>query len=193
MRLRTVSWWFTRRAVVLDGIDLDVRAGECVVVRGLNGSGKTTLARVGAGALIPKRGQVERTARISYVPQASDNPPIRLRTDRFLSALARVRGIEASSESVDALGLRTAMRRPLNELSTGTITKVLIAAGVSGAPELLVCDEPFADLDTAARAALHELLERLRAGGTAILLTDHSDESHDFADRELLLENGKFA
>jgi ABC-type Mn2+/Zn2+ transport system ATPase subunit len=101
-----------------------------------------------------------------------------------------MRAIEPSFEAVDALRLRTAMRRPLNELSTGTIVKVLIASAVAGQPGLLICDEPFADLDIDARDTVRGMLARLRANGSGILLTDHSDTSHALADRELRITDG---
>ena len=191
LRLQAVSWWFKRGRTVLNGIDLDVAPGECVVVRGANGSGKTTLARLAAGVLIARTGRAERARSMAYVPQASDDPPVRMRADRFLDALARMRGTRPSDDVVDALGLRPFVERPMNELSTGTVVKVLIAAAVTGSPQLLVCDEPFADLDAAGHDAVRDLVAAVRTRGGGVLLTDHGETSRALADRELVLRDGR--
>jgi ABC-type Mn2+/Zn2+ transport system ATPase subunit len=191
LHLHAVSWWFNRGVKVLDDVDLEVGRGACVVVRGGNGSGKTTLARLAAGALVAKRGRAERAEPVAYVPQASDNPPVRMRARRWLDALARMRRAGPVDDAIEALGIRGVVHRPMTDLSTGTIVKVLIAGAVSGTPALLVCDEPFADLDADGRLAVQTLLTDLRAGGCAILLTDHTQTSHAFADRVLELKDGE--
>jgi ABC-type multidrug transport system ATPase subunit len=191
LRLSGVSWWFRRGVPILDGIDFVLARGECVVVRGPNGSGKTTLARLAAGALIAKRGSAHRTGPVGYVPQASDDPPLRLRASGLLDAIGRMRGARRNDDVIDGLGLRSYVTRPLTELSTGTVVKVLIAGALIGSPRFLVCDEPFADLDDQARSVVGELLTRVRAEGCAVLLTDHSTSARPFADREVEVSAGK--
>src|ERR1700741_5218766 len=106
LQLHGVRWWFRHGVPVLDGVDLAVDAGECVVVRGSNGSGKTTLARLAAGVLIPEAGRAVRAPRAPYVPEASDGPPVRLRASRWLGSLARMQGTEPAYAALDALGVR---------------------------------------------------------------------------------------
>lgn len=188
IRLERV-WWSYGRTSVLHGVDLTIGKGECVVVRGRNGSGKTTLARLCAGALVTSHGCIERATPVGYVPQASDDPPA-MRASRWLEAMARVRRTLVDRNAVEDLGIAGMINRPLSTLSTGTVVKVLIAGAVMGEPQLLIFDEPFADIDPAGRQALLGLLTRARERGCGVLLTDHQSFSRGYADREVVLDEG---
>jgi ABC-type multidrug transport system ATPase subunit len=173
LSVRDMTHWYVPDHTVLDGADLTVDRGEVVVVRGPNGSGKTTLLRLAAGIQTPRRGAVRRAA-VGYQPQTGEEPPPRMTASAWLAAMARMRrrtGGPAPQEILDALG-GSYGGQDFGTLSRGTVTKVLLACALSGAPELVLLDEPFAPLDAAARGAVTSLI-RAAASGAGVLLSDH--------------------
>jgi ABC-2 type transport system ATP-binding protein len=143
-----------------------VGRGEVVVVRGPNGSGKTTLLRLAAGIQTPRSGVVRRAASVGYRPQTGEEPP-RMTSSAWLATMARMRrrtGGTAPKEILDALGGSYA-GQDFGTLSRGTVTKVLLACALSGGPELVLLDEPFAPLDAGARDGLCSLSRAAAAGG----------------------------
>jgi ABC-type multidrug transport system ATPase subunit len=173
--MRDTTHWYVPDHRVLDGADLTVAPGEVVVVRGPNGSGKTTLLRLAAGIQRPRRGIVRRAAAVGYQPQTGEEPPPRMTAPAWLRTMAQMRrrsGGTAPGEILDALG-GTYAGQEFGTLSRGTVTKVLLACALSGAPELVLLDEPFAPLDAAARGAVTSLVHAAAARGAGVLLSDH--------------------
>ena len=153
-----------RDRLVLDRVDLAVRDGEIVTLIGPNGAGKTTLIRVLLGLIRPDRGRVARRPgiRIGYVPQhlqVDKSLPITVR--RFVS-LAGTRRRHALVEALAEVGAAHLIDSPFDSLSGGEIKRCLLARALARQPDLLVLDEPTANVDVAGQAELYELIKAIR-------------------------------
>ncbi|WP_253848233.1 ABC transporter ATP-binding protein [Actinosynnema pretiosum] len=157
---------------VLRGVDLDVGAGELVVVAGGNGAGKSTLLRVAAGLTRPDEGRATRADDVGYLPERFP-PDVRFSARDYLRRLASVRGVADRWELVEALGFAGDPDGPMSALSKGNAQKVALAQALH-ARGLLVLDEPWSGLDASAGAALVGLLARAREDGAGVLVTDHT-------------------
>lgn len=185
---------YAGRAVV-DGIDLDVRAGSIFALLGPNGAGKTTTVEILEGyrmadegsvevlGLDPARSGRELRARIGLMlqaggiyPQATPREIIRLFSRMYLQP------VEAES-LLAAVGLTDVARTRYRVLSGGERQRLGLALAIVGRPELLLLDEPTAGMDPAAKAATRRLIVELRSAGATILMT-----THELADVELLAD-----
>ncbi|WBB66355.1 ABC transporter ATP-binding protein [Micromonospora sp. WMMD812] len=183
MRLEDVWLRYRRRGPwVLRGVDVRIGAGEVAVVLGRNGVGKSTLLQVAAGVLRPARGRVvDRPARVGWVPERfpADQP---FTVTHYLTAMGRMAGLTASAADhavsawTERLGLTRFRGVRLPELSKGTAQKVGLAQAMLRPPGLLVLDEPWEGLDAGARELVPELIDEVRAGGGAVLVSDHRGE-----------------
>jgi zinc transport system ATP-binding protein len=179
---------------VLRGIDLTVTTGDVVAVLGENGSGKSTLVRAALGLVPLRRGEVRLFGtpldrfrdwqRIGYVPQrvtATSGVPASVREVVSSGRLARRGPLrpmrradkEAVRDAIESVGLTERARDACSTLSGGQQQRVLIARALAGEPELLVLDEPTAGVDLAHQDLFAEILGRLVARGTTIVLVAH--------------------
>ena len=161
---------------VLEGVDLEVEAGELVGLIGPNGAGKTTLIRSILG-LIPSIGRVETDGAIGYVPQRHEfawDFPISVR-DAVLQAVTVRRGLlgrartphfRAVEEALSLVGMRDLAKRPIGELSGGQRQRVLVARALAIRPAVLRLDMPTQEM-------LMDLFRSLADGGRALLMTTH--------------------
>ena len=197
---------------VLDGADLDVRAGEIVAVLGRSGSGKSTLLHVLGGLDRPEAGSVHvagervtgaterslsalRHRRIGFVFQFFHLLPELSGEDNVLLA-GRVRGADAAAVArgralVDRLGLRDVAGSLPHQLSGGEQQRFAIARALVNDHSVLLADEPTGNLDAEAGA---EVLRLLRAGadeGRAVVMVTHEAAATAMADRVLRLADGK--
>ncbi|MFE3824595.1 ATP-binding cassette domain-containing protein [Streptomyces sp. NPDC059092] len=163
---------------VLRGVDLDLPAGALVRIEGANGSGKSTLLRLIAGVDSPTEGRVDGRFRTAYVPERF---PVSLpfTAAGYLMHLGRIHGLRrdvaaaGAVEWLERFGAGEHTRTPMAELSKGTSQKVAVAQALLAEPELLVLDEAWTGLDTAARGELDRAVaERVAAGGTVVFV-DH--------------------
>ncbi|MDQ3078957.1 MAG: ABC transporter ATP-binding protein [Pseudomonadota bacterium] len=191
----------------LKGVDLDIRKGEILALLGPNGAGKTTLISIVCGIVMPSGGIVEvggydnqhdfRAARsmIGLVPQE-------LTTDAFETVWDTVsfsRGLFGKSR--DDAKIETILRRltlwnkrkaKMMELSGGMKRRVMIAKALSHEPAILFLDEPTAGVDVELRRDMWELVRKLRADGTTVILTTHYiEEAEEMADRVGVIRNGE--
>jgi ABC-type lipoprotein export system ATPase subunit len=196
---------------VLDGLDLDLAAGELVAVTGRSGSGKSTLLNV-IGALDQvDAGQVEVCGvRLDGAPESALAP---LRRDRIgfvfqsfrllpeLTGLenvllpARLDGrrpsLDRGAELVERLGLGAAAERLPAVLSGGEQQRLAIARALVNDPQLVLADEPTGNLDAESGETVLELLRAIADNGKAVLLVTHEPEATRRADRVLRLQDGR--
>ncbi|MGU3383926.1 ABC transporter ATP-binding protein [Methylobacterium sp. D53M] len=188
---------------VLDQVDLDLGTGDTLALLGPNGAGKSSLMRLVAGRLAPSAGSVrvagadpyragQARRAIGWVPQEIALYP-RLTVSENLGVFGQLAGVsrrdrKAAVEAALAMAdIGNVARRPVGVLSGGYRRRVNIAASLMNRPRLVLLDEPTSGVDLAARAAIHAVLDRLKAAGTAILIA-----THDFAEAERLASGVAF-
>jgi ABC-type nitrate/sulfonate/bicarbonate transport system ATPase subunit len=198
LRARGVAVQRAGVAVVRD-VDLDLRAGEVVVVLGPNGAGKSTLLQSLAGLLAPAAGTIDRHGRVAAVLQA---PALARRTARanVEAALAwwgvpRAERRDRAISALNAIGARDLAERPAGALSGGEARRVHLARGLALAPDVLLLDEPFAGLDAPTRAELlYDAASVLRDERRATLVVVHDRvEAWALADRVVVMLDGVVA
>ena len=192
-------------------VAFDVAAGETVAILGPNGAGKSTTLDVVGGLLRPDAGRValdgdvltgdgrwvaphaRRTALLAQDPLLF--PHLSVLENVAFGPRSRGTGRRAARASaeqwlaeVDATEL--AGRRPA-QLSGGQAQRVAIARALAADPRLLLLDEPMAALDIAVAPALRQLLRRVLAGRTAVVVTHHVLDALLLADRVVVLEGGR--
>lgn len=184
---------------VLDGVDLDVAAGSVVLLAGGNGSGKTTLLRCIAGlarfeGTVTLEGEPLGTSdagdpRLGYLPQSPGLPAWATGTE-ILDLFAHLRGCAPDSVALPE-DLLPPLDRPIGQLSGGQRQRVAFAVALLGDPPLLLLDEPAANLDDDGRAALVAILDRLRRGGTSVVIAAPSPaDLEGLPDRTVRLRDG---
>jgi len=175
IRLHDVTVQFAGQAV-LEGVNLDLQAGEIVTLIGPNGAGKTTLVRVVLGLLRSSQGSVWRQSRlrIGYMPQKlSVEATLPLSVLRFLRLVAGVGRAEAEAALAE-VGAEQVLNSPLQAISGGELQRVLLARALLRKPQLLVLDEPVQGVDVAGQAELYRLIGRLRERyGCGVLMVSH--------------------
>lgn len=188
------------------GLDLEVAAGERVLVAGPNGSGKSTLLRVLAGVEGAQRGTVKiggvdiakpaARAALGYAPDGTPFPmtaPVR----SLLALAAEFGGLgkrEAKQRArllLERVGLGGEAKRSLRALSKGMRRRFVIATALVTEPPVLLLDEPTDGLDAEGFAVLAELLDEATARGAAVLLASHVAALD--GDRVQILLNGGWA
>ncbi|NQT18791.1 MAG: metal ABC transporter ATP-binding protein [Planctomycetes bacterium] len=183
--------WFSYDSLpVLQNINLSISAGQKVCMVGPNGGGKTTLVKLILGLLRPARGTVRvfggqptaRRKRIGYAPQhAAFDPkfPVSV-TDVVLMGRIGQTGVLgpyrrsdrlAAGEALQAVGLGDLGRRAFSDLSGGQRQRVLIARAIASGPELLLLDEPTANLDIGVEAEFYQLLTQLSEKLTLVMVS----------------------
>jgi ABC-2 type transport system ATP-binding protein len=173
--------------VALDGIDLDVVAGQIHGVAGPNGAGKTTLFGLLLGLALADRGTLEvlgtPVGRALAAPHGVagfvDGPGLypSLTARRNLAALAALRGPGVPTADIDDIleqvGLTDVADDKVRGFSLGMRQRLGLAAALLTKPRLLVLDEPVNGLDPAGKRHVHDTLTRLAADGTAVVLSSH--------------------
>ncbi len=181
---------------VLEGVDLEIHAGDFVGLAGANGSGKTTLLRSMLGLLPLRGGRVERhfpRARLGYVPQndsLSAYFPLSVWEVAAMGAYGRLRpwrlfpGDERRrvDTALERVGLARLGRTAFAHLSGGQRQRVLIARALTMEPVLLLLDEPFSGVDRDSKADIAQQLVDLNRGSRmTIVLSSHDGEILDQA------------
>jgi zinc/manganese transport system ATP-binding protein len=199
---------------VLAGVSLEIATGEFVGVLGPNGAGKTTLLRAVLGLVLASRGTICVLGRpaargnpaIGYVPQIRrSGSDLRLSGWDFVAGVVDGHrlGLPFASKVaraevdrvLDLVGARDLARRPLAEMSGGERQRLLLAAALIGRPQLLLLDEPLANLDPYHQGDLVGLIKSLRDElGVTILFSAHEvNPLLGALDRVLYLARGQAA
>lgn len=191
-----------KRVDVLRDINLDIHAGEVLVLLGPSGCGKSTLLRLIAGLDSPSEGKVEVDGeevsgvdvRCGFVFQEPRLLPwLNLKDNVAIGA----RGKRSQEEIVDLLasvGLTGFEKHLPKQVSGGMAQRTALARGLAGYPGVLLLDEPFAALDALTRLLMQDLLLEVvgNTGATVVLVTHDIDEALHLADRIVVLaERGR--
>jgi ABC-2 type transport system ATP-binding protein len=190
--------------VAVDGLDLDVRRGECFGLLGPNGAGKTTTIEICEGLTAADSGDVEvlgmrwnthaielrqRLGIQLQETQLSEKLTV-METVRLFRSFFR-RGPEAA-EVISLVQLGEKWKCRVGSLSGGQKQRLALACALVGDPDFLFLDEPTTGLDPQARRQLWDLIEQFRLAGRSILLTTHyMDEAERLCDRVAIMDHGK--
>ena len=190
--------------VAVDGLDLEIRPGECFGLLGPNGAGKTTTIEICAGLTEPDEGEVmvlglhwgehdrelrERLGISLQETQFSEKLTVEETVGLFRSFYRRG---PSPAEVIATVQLQEKRSGRVGQLSGGQRQRLALACALVGDPDLLFLDEPTTGLDPQSRRQLWELIERFKAGGRAILLTTHyMEEAERLCDRVAIVDHGK--
>jgi ABC-2 type transport system ATP-binding protein len=197
-----VKHYGSRPAVA--GLSLSAGRAEVTAILGPNGAGKTTTIETCEGYRRPDAGTVrvlgldpvadarQLRPRVGVMLQ-SGGIPTAARAAEYLKVQARFYAQPIDPAALLAgLGLEGCGKTPFRRLSGGQQQRLSLAAAVIGRPELVFLDEPTAGLDPQARHATWELIEGLRAAGTAVILATHyMEEAERLADHIVIVDHGQ--
>jgi len=191
----------------LDGVDLEVEAGEFFGLFGPNGAGKTTLLRILTGQLAPTAGTarvlgidpakspLKVKAAIGIVPEV-ESPPSYLTAAEYLYFVGRVREVPKLREAIDRwltfFDLEETRGTICRDLSKGTRQKLMLAAAFLHGPDLLFMDEPFINLDPIYQRRLKDYLLEYGAAGHTVFMCSHLLEiAEKLCDRVAVIDGGR--
>jgi ABC-type lipoprotein export system ATPase subunit len=198
----------------VDGVDLDVAAGETVAIMGPSGCGKSTLLHLLGGLDRPAGGEVWLAGR--RVDQMSEKALARLRQDavgfvfqafHLMDELTAVENVELpallagrparaarrrATELMERVGLAERARFLPAALSGGQRQRVAIGRALANEPLLVLADEPTGNLDSAATLEVLRLFERLHAAGQTLVIVTHDSRIAATADRMISMRDGVF-
>jgi ABC-2 type transport system ATP-binding protein len=201
---KNVSKTFAKTQV-LDDVSLEINRGDKIAMMGPNGAGKTTLVRAMLGfyhldsgeiqvhGFDPIKHRVEVLNHISFIPQLP--PPVKLSIDELITYVGRSSGVSKEriyeeSARMD-LDLKVHGRKPFFKLSGGMKQKLLIAIALSKKSDLLVFDEPTANLDPKGRDNFYRLLSEIDADCSTLFITHRLDEIEGLVNRKIYMDLGK--
>lgn len=190
---------------IIDGLDIEIRAGERIVLLGENGCGKTTLMRMLARLNKPNDGALSQTitkskkanskwfSKVGYVYQ---NPVYQLFMPTLLSEISfKAKSEETARKMINAFGLSGLEQRHPQSLSEGQKRRASIAAVCASEPTVLFLDEPTVGQDYENLCKTVETVNKINKNlGTAIVTVTHDKRcAGALADRVLIMENGKIS
>jgi ABC-2 type transport system ATP-binding protein len=189
----------------LDDLTLALHNDDCVALMGPNGAGKTTLIRLILGYYHPNNGTVlingldpikERIRvlqNISFVPQLP--PPIKLNLDELISYACKSTQVEKEAIIHFAKEMELDIEPNLNKsffkLSGGMKQKMLIAISLARQSDIIIYDEPTANLDPKARDNFYRLLENEKRSKISLFVTHRLDEMKGLVNRQIYMDLGK--
>ncbi len=190
---------------VLDMVSMTINRGDRIALMGPNGAGKTTLVRailgfyhLDSGRLKvldfePINQRVEVLKHISFIPQLP--PPVKLSIDELLTFVTKSSQISKEvifSQALQMdLDLKKHINKPFYKLSGGMKQKLLIAIALSKKSDLLIFDEPTANLDPKGREQFYELLTDIDASCSTLFITHRLDEIASLVNRKVYMDLGK--
>ena len=191
----------------LKSVDLDINRGEIFALLGPNGAGKTTMINIVCGIVTASEGEVLIDGKnwqtdFRYARERIGLVPQELTTEAFepvWNTVSFSRGLFGKprndayiEELLKRLSLLDKRKTEMRFLSGGMKRRVMIAKALSHEPEVLFLDEPTAGVDVELRRDMWELVRKLRADGTTIILTTHYiEEAEEMADRVGVINRGE--
>jgi ABC-2 type transport system ATP-binding protein len=195
-------------SVILDDISLIVQPGEILGFLGPNGAGKTTTMKIITSFWSPTSGSIiidgvdvaadplASRKKIGYLPETV---PLYddMRVYEYLKFVAEIRGLDKQTtkqrikEVIDACGLRSVIKQPIEELSKGFRQRVGLAQAIMHNPDILILDEPTTGLDPNQIVEIRKLIKELGKAKTVIFSTHILGEVSAVCDRAVIINKGK--
>jgi cobalt/nickel transport system ATP-binding protein len=208
--VKNVRFAYPAGVKAINDVTLEIRRGERVALLGPNGSGKSTLILLIAGLLSPQKGEIrvfdeETTAKsfhklrqkIGIVFQDPDDQLFNQTVIEDVSYGPKNLGLapevikKRCDHILEDIGISHLRERPPHRLSFGEKKKVSLATALVLKPELIILDEPTANLDLLSRRGLIDLLNELNAEGTTIVVSTHDVEAlPELVDRVIIVSHG---
>jgi len=191
--------------VAVDGLDLEVRRGECFGLLGPNGAGKTTTVEIFEGLQDATSGEVTvlgehwgrndlalRSRLGIQLQETKFGEKLKVREVLELFASFYPRGGAGAVQALAAVSLEEKAEAFVRTLSGGQKQRLSLAAALVGDPEVLFLDEPTTGLDPASRRQLWDVVEAFKARGRTVLLTTHyMEEAERLCERVAVVDHGK--
>jgi putative ABC transport system ATP-binding protein len=202
--------------MALDGVSLELAGGEVLAILGPSGSGKSTLLLCLAGILLPDTGEIRYRGR--SLASVTDTVRTRLRRDEFgfvfqfgqlvpeltavdnvslplrLAGSRRRDAIVRADEVLAMLGVDDVREKRAGEMSGGQAQRVAVARALVTEPRVIFADEPTGSLDSTNGELVMELLvSAARQQGTSVVLVTHEPQVAAYADREIVVRDGRIA
>ncbi|MCX7751081.1 MAG: ABC transporter ATP-binding protein [Candidatus Bipolaricaulota bacterium] len=198
----------------LRGVDLEISEGEFLAIMGPSGSGKSTLLNLLGGLDLPDAGvvryrgvELSRQSREALAEFRGRKVGFVFQTFNLIPTFSALRNVELplvfqglsrrerrrrAEEGLAQVGLESRLRHRPGELSGGEQQRVAIARALVADPEVLLCDEPTGNLDSASGAQIMELLASLnRERGITLVVVTHEPEVARLAGRRVLMRDGR--
>ena len=194
--------------LIIDSVDVEAHGGRLLAVRGPSGAGKTTLLALLGGLLAPESGSVvldddavragdpQQRGRVAFVFQGygligaltgRESIAITLQAARISRSEVRRR----TSAALDQVGLQDVADHLSEEMSGGQQQRVAVARALAGAPDVLLADEPTAELDSENRERIVALLVAHARTGAIVVIASHDPDVVAHCDDVLVLESGR--
>ena len=193
------------KTLSLDTVNLTLAKGDSIALMGANGAGKTTLIRSILGYYHPNSGSVrvkgldpiqQRTEvlqHISFVPQLP--PPIKLSLSELIFYVCKSSGVEERQIYEYAekmkLDIKSNLSKSFFKLSGGMKQKLLIAISLAKQSEIVIYDEPTANLDPKARDDFYRLIEESQKEKLSLFVTHRIEEVQSIVNRQIYMDMGK--
>lgn len=191
---------------IVDDVSFDVQPGEVFALLGANGSGKTSTIRALLGIYQPTSGSLEIAGKrytpenaqlVGYLPEER-GLYVRSNVLDTMIYFGELKGFERefakefSVNFLERVGLSDKANTRIKKLSGGQQQKIQLGVAVMGEPKLLILDEPTKGLDPVNRKLLLDIVEELKAKGTAVIYITHlMEEVERLADRLIIIKNGQ--
>ncbi len=206
IRAEHVSFSYGKNQI-FDDLNFEIRSKEMVTIVGPNGGGKTTLLELLLGFIEPEQGSLtilgkrpgDASSLVGYVPQYAkydEKFPI---TVLEVVLIGRVRNFfgfytkedrEKAFEVMERVGIADLAKRSFSELSGGQRQRVMIARALVGAPQILLLDEPTANIDTFMSEKFFSLIEKLAKEKTVLFVTHDTGFVTNFTNRVFCINKG---
>jgi|APHig2749369809_1036254.scaffolds.fasta_scaffold47376_2 ABC-type multidrug transport system ATPase subunit len=196
VRLDSVGYQFDGQPMLFEGIDAMLSAGQLWALVGPSGSGKSTLLSLIAGWATPTHGEIQKdnVRRVSWVFQNPYGEPMRTAVDHVsfpigMRGASRLEATRAARALLEDFGLGGVADRSFSDLSGGEAQRLMLARALAGEPDVLLVDEPTAQLDRASARGVNDVLRGLASGGAIVVVATHDGETVEACDHLLMLDS----